>query len=225
MLQATDQQLATRRTAHAKFAAQLETQGGLSALREDCERARARALETQVEHRRLESEAATLRERLLVLEERLYGGAITNVRELTAVESEHSTARRAVAQVEETLAPAMAATTEAQGRHEVLTQRLAEREKAWTVAESLLRTRRDELAKEIDEFTREREAAATAIPEVDLSLYESLLVRKGGVAVVRVSRGVCQGCRVRLPLRELSLLNGPNSLVSCSSCGRILLAE
>ena len=225
MLQATDQQLAARRAAHSKFAAQLETQGGLSELREECERARARALETQVEHRRLESEAATLRERLQLLEERLYGGAITNVRELTAVESEHSAARRAVAQVEETLAPAMAAVTEAQGRYEELTQRLAGREKAWTAAESLLQTRRDELAKEIEEFTHEREAAAAAISESDLSLYESLLLRKGGVAVVRVSRGVCQGCRVRLPLRELSRLHGPNGLVSCSSCGRILLAE
>jgi len=210
---------------HGKFAAQLETQGGLSELREESDRARTRALEVQVEHRRLESEAATLRERLRLLEERLYGGAITNVRELTAVESEHSAARRAVAQVEETLAPAMAAVTEAQGRYEELTGRLTERETVWTAAELLLRARRDELAKEIEEFTREREAAAEAISETDLSLYESLLVRKGGVAVVRVSRGVCQGCRVRLPLRELSLLHGPNGLVSCSSCGRILLAE
>lgn len=224
-LQATDQQLATRRAFHGKFDAQLETQGGLSELRDESDSARARALETQVEHRRLESEAAAARERLRLLEERLYGGAITNVRELTAVELEHSTARKAVAQVEETLAPAMAAVAKAQGKYEELTQRLAEREKVWTTAESLLRTRRDELAKEIAEFTGEREAAMASIPEADLSLYESLLSRKGGVAVVRVSRGVCQGCRVRLPLRELSLLHGPNGLVSCSSCGRILLAE
>jgi len=203
----------------------LETEGGLSTLREQCERARARELETQVEHRRLESEAATLRERLKTLEERLYGGAITNVRELTAVESEHSTARRAVAQVEEALAPALAAVTKALGRHEELEERLAEREKAWTAAKSQLEARRDHLAKEIEEFAREREVAAEEIPAHDLSLYESLLVRKGGVAVVRVNRGVCQGCRVRLPLRELSLLEGSDGLVSCSSCGRILLAE
>ena len=224
-LQSTDQHLAARRAAHGKFAEQLETQGGLSALREECERARTRGLETQVEHRRLESEAATLRERLKVLEERLYGGAITNVRELTAVESEHSAARRAVAQVEEALAPTRAATTEAQGRHEELTERLAAREKAWAAAESQLEIRRDELAKEIKEFAREREAAAEVIPADDLSLYESLLLRKGGVAVVRVNRGVCQGCQVRLPLRELSRLRGSDGLVSCSNCSRLLLAE
>ena len=224
-LQATDQKLATSRASHEKFAAQLETQGGLSELREENDRARARALETQVEHRRLESEAATHRERLKELEERLYGGAITNVRELTAVESEHSTARRAVVQVEETLAPALAAVNIARDRHEELTQRLAEREKAWTAAESHLRGRRDELEKEIDEYTRVRDEAAASIPDGDLSLYDSLLVRKGGVAVVRVSRGVCEGCRVRLPLRELSRLRVRDGLVSCSSCGRILLAD
>ena len=224
-LQATDQKLAARRTAHDQFAGQLETEGGLSTLREERERARARELETQVEHRRLESEAATLRERLKALEERLYGGAITNVRELTAVESEHSTARRAVAQVEESLAPALAAVTEALGRHEGLAERLAEREKAWAAAKSQLEAGRDLLAKEIEEFARERDAAAEEVPAHDLSLYESLLMRKGGVAVVRVNRGVSQGCRVRLPLRELSLLQSSDGLVTCSSCGRILLAE
>ena len=210
---------------HGKFAAQLETQGGLSTLREECERSRARVLETQVEHRRLESEAATLRERLKALQERLYGGAITNVRELTAVESEHSTARRAVAQVEEALAPALAASVEAQTRHEELTAQLAGRERVWEAAESQLEARRDQLAEEIEEFTRERGEASEAVPEGDLSLYESLLSRKGGVAVVRVNRGVCQGCRVRLPLRELSRLRSSDGLVLCSSCGRILLAE
>ena len=214
-----------RRAAHEKYAAQLETQGGLSALREDCELARARELETQVEHRRLESDAAALHERLKALEERLYGGAITNVRELTAVESEHSTARRSVAQVEEALAPAMAVAGKARGKYEELTERLAEREKAWTDAESKLQTRGDQLAKEIEELTREREEMAKSIPEEDLSLYESLLSRKGGVAVVRVNRGVCQGCRVQLPLREISLLRSSDGLVSCSSCGRLLLAE
>ncbi len=224
-LQTTDEKLAVRRAAHEKLVAQLETQGGLDKLREECEKARTRVLETQVDQRRLESEAATQRERLAALEERLYGGAITNVRELTAVELEHSAARRALAQVEEALGPGQMGVADVQTRHEELTRQLAEREAAWTAIEAKLKAARNRLGKEIEECDREREEGAKAVPPADLSVYESLLVRKAGVAVVRVSRGVCQGCRVRLPLREIARLRTADGLVWCSSCGRILLAE
>jgi predicted nucleic acid-binding Zn-ribbon protein len=224
-LQDIDQKLAARQATFETVQAQLETEGGLTTLRDESEKARARVLEAQVEHRRLESEAAALRERLQVLEERLYGGGITNVRELTAVESAHSMARRNLAQVEETAAPALATVTEAEARREELLERLAARESAWATAESKLRAARDQLVGDIDDLTREREEAAREIPETDLSLYSSLIVRKGGTAVVRVSRDVCQGCRVRLPLREMARLRSSDGLVMCSSCGRILLAE
>jgi len=178
-----------------------------------------------VEHRRLESEAAALRERQRALEERLYGGSITNVRELTAVESEHSAARRSLAQVEEALAPALAAVVQEQERYDELGGRLEDGEKAWGEAESKLAAGRERLEREIERCVREREEAMKGIRAEDLSLYESLLQRKGGVAVVRVNRRACQGCRVLVPLRELARLRTADGLVLCSSCGRILLAE
>ena len=194
-------------------------------LRERAERARIGELEARLESARLESESAALSERLARLEERLYGGAITNVRELTAIETEHAAAKRELAQVDESSEPAQIAAAEAMKLNEQRQAELEEAERIWGENESQLKTIRRRLGRQCLKMDEERKISTSDIPAEALSLYNSLLIRKGGVAVVRVERGVCQGCRVRLPLRELARIRAAGSLVSCSSCGRILLND
>ena len=224
-LQATDQQLALRRREYRRVTRDLETQGGLPTLRERAEKARIGELEARLESARLESESAALSERLARLEERLYGGSITNVRELTAIETEHAAAKRELAQVEESSEPAQMAAEEARQLNEQRQSELAVAEQKWSESESELKSNRRRLGRLCLRMDEERKVSTAGIPAEDLSLYNSLLIRKGGVAVVRVERGVCQGCRVRLPLRELARIRASGNLVSCSSCGRILLNE
>ncbi len=224
-LQATDQQLASRRSEYRRVTRDLETQGGLPSLRERAERARKGELEARLESARLESESAALSERLARLEERLYGGAITNVRELTAIETEHAGAKRELAQVDESSEPAQIAAAEAMKLNEQRQAELEEAERIWGENESQLKSMRRRLGRQCLKMHEERKISTSGLPAEALSLYNSLLIRKGGVAVVRVERGVCQGCRVRLPLRELARIRAAGSLVSCSSCGRILLND
>lgn len=224
-LQATDQDLASRRSSFRGVLGELKAQGGLPGLRERTEKARTRELEARVEHAKMDAELATVKERLNKLEERLYSGAITNLRELQAVEAEHSTARKQYVALEQGVGPALAAAEDAKGRHEELHKELELLEESWKTTETELASQRDRLAKECSEIGKKRTEATTGIPETDLAFYESLLSRKAGVAVVRVERGVCLGCRVRLPLREISRIRGANTLIACSSCGRILLSD
>jgi predicted nucleic acid-binding Zn-ribbon protein len=224
-LQASDQQLASRRSEYRRVTRDLETQGGLPSLRERAERARKGELEARLESARLESESAALSERLARLEERLYGGAITNVRELTAIETEHAGAKRELAQVDESSEPAQIAAAEAMKLNEQRQAELEEAERIWGENESQLKSMRRRLGRQCLKMHEERKISTSGLPADALSLYNSLLIRKGGVAVVRVERGVCQGCRVRLPLRELARIRAAGSLVSCSSCGRILLND
>ena len=84
-LQSTDQTLALRRRDYRGVEQELKSEDGLPELRENCEKTKVRELESKVEPARLESEIAMLKEKVSELETRLYGGAITNVRELTAI--------------------------------------------------------------------------------------------------------------------------------------------
>ena len=181
-------------------------------------------LESKVETARLESELAMLKGKVAELESRLYGGAITNVRELTAIETEHSAARRNLAQVEESIAPAEIAAEHARQQFEGLTQELTEKEGLWKARNIELRQEKVRVGTEYNKMLELRNAEASEIPEDDLARYTRLFRSNRGVAVVRVERGVCQGCAVRLPVGELTRLRNADGPIPCS-CGRALITE
>lgn len=223
-LQDTDQSLALRRREYREIEVELASEGGLPELRENCEKTRKRELEAKVETARLESDLATLKHQVGELETRLYGGSITNVRELTAIETEHSTTRRNLAQVEESIAPAEVAAEHARQQYEDLSKELEEREKSWETRKVELRQEMARRGTAFNEMLKARNLEAAQIPEEDLARYTRLFRSNRGVAVVRVDRGVCQGCAVRLPVGELTRLRAADGPIPCS-CGRALLTE
>jgi hypothetical protein len=223
-LQDTDQALALRRREYREVEDELKSEGGLPELRENCEKTKVRVLEAKVETARLESDLATLKDQVGELETRLYGGAITNVRELTAVETEHSAARRNLAQVEESIAPAEVAAEHARQLSEDLTNELADKEKTWQIRKQELGQEKSSIGTEFNKMLAVRNEEAADIPAEDLARYTRLFRSNRGIAVVRVDRGVCQGCAVRLPVGELTRLRNSSGPIPCS-CGRALLTE
>lgn len=223
-LQELDQQLAVKRSAYKKVQGQLESEGDRKRLAAECEKAAKEVAEARAAHLEAEAEITGARDRVQTIEGRLYGGAVTSVRELTALEEEHRTAKRNLAQAEESLGPARRTVEEAEERLAYLHERLSKAEEEWRAAEAALRQQAAALAEECSEIESTRSVAAATIPKEDLTLYSSLLYRKSGVAVARVERGVCQGCRIKLPMREIARLKNSDQLAVCSSCGRILMS-
>jgi predicted nucleic acid-binding Zn-ribbon protein len=223
-LQDTDQALALRRREYREVDEELKSEGGLPEIRGNCEKVRVNELEAKVETARLESDLAALKNQVGELETRLYGGAITNVRELTAIETEHSAARRNLAQVEESIAPAELAAEHARQRYEDLTNELTEKESSWETRKIELDREKVKVGTEFNTMLDTRNAEAEHIPEEDLARYNRLFRSNRGIAVVRVDRGVCQGCSVRLPVGELTRLRNSDSPIPCG-CGRALLTE
>ena len=223
-LQDTDQALALRRREYREVEKELKSEGGLPELRDGCEKTRVRELEAKVETARLGSDLATLKTQVGELETRLYGGAITNVRELTAIETEHSAARRNLAKIEESIVPAEVAAEHAHQQFEDLTSELADKEKLWESRRVELGQTKTKVGTEFNKMLELRNAEASQIPEEDLARYNRLFRSNRGIAVVRVDRGVCQGCAVRLPMGELTRLRNSDVPIPCI-CGRALLTE
>ena len=223
-LQGTDQSLAIRRREYREVQTELDSEGGLPELRESCDKTRVRELEAKVETARLESDLAVLKDEVAELETRLYGGAITNVRELTAIETEHSSARRNLAQVEEAISPAQVAAEHARQQFADLIADLEAKEKAWKTRKVELRSEKTEKGTAFNEMLQIRNDEAAQIPDDHLARYTRLFRSNRGIAIVRVDRGVCQGCAVRLPVGELTRLRAADGPIPCS-CGRALLTE
>lgn len=164
-----------------------------------------------------------------LVQNRLYGGAVTNPRELEAFQEEQSMLRRQKSEAEDELLDHMVATEELQ-------HQLAEaREAAETIDERRrhrvpqLRQQEQTLTEELETINRRRSELLPRFSPQVLSTYETLLNSRGGHAVSKVdqSRGrdVCGACRVALPRADAQRIRSSDATVQCNNCRRILYME
>jgi predicted nucleic acid-binding Zn-ribbon protein len=222
-LQEVDERLTKKQQELDQLNAELEGQAEIPVLTERVEHERETSIERRAHLARLEVDADAQRERVEELEERIYGGTVTNLRELTAVEEEQTNARRELMQFEESLGPARLAAEDSERAKEELTTTLAERETTWAVSAPKLRRQSRAAAKEVAVLEQERAEVSKNVPADELTLYDQLLFRRHGVAIARVERGVCLACHITLPLKEASRLRRSDAIVTCGNCGRILI--
>ena len=85
---------------------------------------------------------------------------------------------------------------------------------------------RDTLSRLAGEIERERASRTQIIETVDGDLrrkYEMLFSRRGGLAVVEIRGGTCQGCRMRVPPQLFNeIQRNHEQVVLCPSCQRML---
>ena len=222
-LQEVDKRLTAKKQELDQITSELEGQAEIPVLTERLEEEREAAIERRAHLARLEVDTDALRERVEGLEERIYGGTVTTLRELTAVEEEQTNARRELMQAEEALGPARLAAEDSERAREDLTTTLAEREKTWSSSAPKLRKQSRSVTAEVDVLEAERAEASESVPSEELTLYDQLLYRRHGIAIARVERGVCLACHITLPLKEASRLSRGDALVTCGNCGRILI--
>ena len=84
---------------------------------------------------------------------------------------------------------------------------------------------REKIVRLTGEIERDRAARTELMLNVDGDLrrkYEMIFSRRGGVAVVEVRSGICQGCRMRVPPQLFNEIQRNDQILLCPSCQRIL---
>lgn len=176
---------------------------------------------------RLEDEIASLTERANQAEKQLYSGAVTNPRELQALQDDVASIRRRIRQLEddeleimELVEPVDAERSDLVGRRDQLDAQGERLRAQLAEAES-------ELEAELAEVQSKRSAAAADVPDDLWPEYDKLRARLGGVAIARLVGSTCQGCHLALSavevdrIRKLSL----DEAVHCEECGRLLVRD
>ena len=192
-----------------------------SALQEEQERLQ----EVELLQRDNQMDIETRRERTEVLETQLYDGSMTNARDLEALQHEAASVRHLLEQDESMSLELSIQVEEARSRSGNLNQQLAETRALWESQQVQLNQRVEELRAEQGEYERQRELLAARFDPATLQRYETLRKSKGGRAVAKVERDLCQGCRLSLPTQLRQRVKSGRQTVNCASCGRMLFVE
>jgi predicted nucleic acid-binding Zn-ribbon protein len=172
------------------------------------------------QQREMEWELDDLKNRIDKIGEKLYGGKLKNPKELVGLEHEIGTLKADFGQKEDKLLDVMGDSEVTQRKIEKEGDQVRKFEVEWRKEQKVLTERESDITGQLNSISKKRDALANSVPTEALELYEGIRARKPQV-VVKVEQGMCQGCRLTLPMSEMKGAKAGN-LVQCGSCGRIL---
>ena len=175
-----------------------------------------KASELEVESQRIKIEHA---------EASLYGGQVTNPKELQDLQMEAASLKKHLATLEERELEAMVhaektenALDQANKKLEAVRSNLKEQNRDLT-SES------DSLNKDMERLDSERNAVIANIPEGLRNTYEKLRQQKKGIAVAAMVENSCSACGTTLTQSQHQNARSTNDLFNCPTCGRIIYAS
>jgi len=175
--------------------------------------------------RELELDLEQISGKIASTEEMLYGGEVTNPKELAGLEQELGYLKRRQSEVEDEALVTMDEMEESEAQFKSAEGHVEDAERRWQTAQGELRQEAEELRSRLTTLESERKGSLSIVPKEDLSVYENRRRQTGGRAVALLEGGICQGCRVALPTSLVQQVRRGQDLVSCGSCHRILYSQ
>ena len=206
----------------AKAEEELASDPGIERVKTALQEENEQLLEVQNQRRLQQLESESQRERSVRLDEQLYGGTITNPRDLESLQPEATHARELLEQQDAQLLELTIQSEELLSKRDRLETELADLQAAWDIRQEELRREIERWTEESESVTVQRKDLAATLDPVSLQHYEQLRQSKGGLAVAKVERGLCQACRMSLPTQQQQRVRSGRQTVLCNSCGRLL---
>ena len=222
VLQEIDLGLETGRIALSGVEERLGESEELEGVRRAVEEGRSRLRESQKRQREAEWAVEELRAKLQPLEEKLYGGTIKNPKELMGFQQDVDSLRARQRELEDRVLETMSLVEEAEGGLAEAESRLSEVEARWREEQESLLREQDDLREQVQELEGRRSRQETVIDAEVMRQYDALRAAHQGRAIAKVERGICQGCRITLPMHVVQRARRSDHLVRCTSCERIL---
>lgn len=180
-----------------------------------------------VERRQREAEAliSDIQARLGPLEKKTYDGSVGNPRELEGMQREVNNLKRRLSTAEDSYLGIL-------DEHDAASKIVAQKEAQRAATEKKRKTEIKDLSSEKDklefnllELWEKRDGRASALDTDPKRLYDSLRGSLGGLAVATIGRGMCNSCRISLPMNVVQKTRAGRELSQCPNCSRILWVE
>jgi hypothetical protein len=170
----------------------------------------------------LELEVRGLQQKIAQNEERLYSGRIASPKEASNLQDDVASSKRWLAKREEELLEVMIEYEDHDAERQKCAETLERVLPEWEADQAGLLQARAALQEERETLTKSRETVVTFIPEDELSIYEQLRRKYGGVGLAEVEDGTCLACGVMLSSRVAQQAHTDSQLYYCDNCHRII---
>ncbi|HZP26796.1 MAG TPA: C4-type zinc ribbon domain-containing protein [Dehalococcoidia bacterium] len=221
-LQEIDLAIDQRERRLAEIEEDLQEPEALITARQALEDVRQQQSQLQAQQRDLDLQTSEVRDKASQLESKLYSGTVHSPKELQDLQEDMMSVRRQASAREDALLAIMVETEDMAAALAQAEEALRAEERIWDEARSHLVEEKSRIESELADLRTRRQGSSSDVDQPALQLYARLRDRRQGIAVARVERGMCQGCRISLPMSTLQKARSANNLVQCVSCERIL---
>jgi predicted nucleic acid-binding Zn-ribbon protein len=176
--------------------------------------------ELRRQHHTAEWEVDDILSKMAAAEEQLYGGKITNPKELSSLQHEVNIMKAKSDQLENRALEIIDQVEAAEKSVTTATSDFQKLEDEWHRQQQQLSDEIAQLESRLSDLKHKRQQLAEEIESQALALYEKIRQQKRQ-PIAKVEQGICRVCRISLPASELQRARS-GQLVQCGSCGRIL---
>lgn len=147
---------------------------------------------------------------------------IKNSKELMALQREIDLIKQGNSEREDELIKLMEETDRANSEIKGKAEELAKLQTEWDQEQEELRSQITGIDQAVSEAATRRQTIAAQVAGDLISRYELIFSRRGGIAVVEVTGGICQGCYMNVPPQLWNEIIRSEKVHLCPSCQRIL---
>jgi predicted nucleic acid-binding Zn-ribbon protein len=155
-------------------------------------------------------------------ERRMRMNKIKNSKELMALQREIDLIKAGNAEREEELIKLMEETERINAEIKSKQEELAHLKAEWEKKQTELQAKISGIDQAVSEAALRRQTIAAQVTRDLISRYELIFARRGGMAVVEVAGGICQGCYMNIPPQLWNEIIRSEKVHLCPSCQRIL---
>jgi predicted nucleic acid-binding Zn-ribbon protein len=176
----------------------------------------------ELKHQRREAEAELedMTSKINAANQQLYGGRVTNSKELSNLQHEVNTLKSVNDELETKALEIIDRMENAEKTVATATNDYEKLEAEWQQQQKQLDSDIALLKKTLTDLTEKRRQLSGQIESPALNLYERVRQQKHQ-AVAKVEQGICRACRISISASNLQKARGGQP-VQCGSCGRIL---
>ncbi len=220
-LQEVDLELDKHAKALAQIDAQLKGSKALTLAKAELAKRQKQLQELQAQQKTGELDAADAKERVTTVESRMMGNQVSP-RELPALQKEVTNLKGRQKGLEEQVVGVMERVEQAKKSLDVQAAIVKSEEANWAEHKKRLAQEKRLVSGEVPGVQAQHDEFSAEVTDQAKALYQSIRIKKGGVAVSKVQGGICSGCRITLPTTLVQRARAGKELVYCGNCGRIL---